>query len=58
MRTWVLLAGVMLAVYGAMRWLSSIYFQYAEAPTWSIVTLAAGVILVVVSFFIKEKKQA
>jgi len=58
MRTWVLLGGVVLALYGAMRWLSSAYFQFAEAPTWSIAALAVGAILVGVSFLIKEKKQA
>jgi peptidoglycan/LPS O-acetylase OafA/YrhL len=58
MRTWVLLAGVLFAVYGALRWLSTVVNVAPEAPTWSIGALVVGVVLIVVSFFIKEKKEA
>jgi hypothetical protein len=58
MRTWVLLAGVLFVVYGALRWLSTIVNVAPEAPTWSIAALVVGVVLIVVSYLIKEKKQA
>jgi hypothetical protein len=57
MRTWLILAGVLFIVYGAMRWLSAVYFKFAEAPTVPIVTLVVGIVLVAVAyFFVKEKK--
>jgi len=57
MRTWVILAGVMFFLYGAMRWLSSVYFQFGEAPTWSLISVVVGaVLLAVAAFFLKEKK--
>jgi len=57
MRTWVNLAGVLFILYGAMRWLSSAYFQFGEAPTTSIASVAVGVVLVLVAnFVIKETK--
>jgi drug/metabolite transporter (DMT)-like permease len=57
MRTWLILAGVLFIVYGVMRWLSALYFQFAEAPTVPIVTVVIGIVLVGVAYlFVKEKK--
>jgi hypothetical protein len=57
MRTWVLFGGVLLAIYGVFR-LGSGLLEGAEAsannPVVSGIIAGVGVVLVIVSFFLKE----
>ncbi len=58
MRTWVLLAGILILAVGAVRVLGNIMPSDAKASDLTITLgiLAVGAVVVVVSLFIKERK--
>jgi hypothetical protein len=58
MRTWVLLAGILILAIGAVRLLGNILPSDAQSTdmTISLGLLAVGAVVVVVSLFIKERK--
>jgi len=58
MRTWVLAGGILILVIGVIRLLGNILPSDAKSTdmTISLGILALGAVVVVVSYFIKEKK--
>jgi len=57
MRTWVLVAGILIAVLGFGQLYGYLYPSDTQAadPTMTLVLIGVGAVLVVVSFFLPKK---